>query len=89
MSTTAPQCPPSQAVVERVADAENVDPLALDVPLYDAVDPDALDALFGPTDGAPRTTGRVTFVYYGHTVVVASDGTVTLPDERAAPATPL
>lgn len=89
MSPKATQHSPSQAVVERVADAENVDPLALDVPLYDAVDPDALDALFDPTVGKPSTTGRVTFEYYGHTVVVASDGTVTLPNERAAPAKPV
>ena len=32
--------PISQAVVETVADAENVDPIDIEVPLFDVVDPD-------------------------------------------------
>jgi len=63
-------------VVERVARAEGVDPLDLNAPLYDAIDPDALETLFRP-DGAP-TGGRLAFEYCGHTVVVSGDGSVSL-----------
>lgn len=83
MSQKQPTEPPSQAVIELVAEAEDVDPVDLDVPLYDAVDPEALDALFESTAGSSRLNGQTTFEYLGHTVVVASDGTVELADEVA------
>lgn len=67
--------PLSQVVVEAVASAEGVDPLDLEVPLYDAVDPDALDALF--RSGA-TVDGRVEFEYHGYEVTVTGDGHVTL-----------
>jgi Halobacterial output domain 1 len=48
-------------------------------PLYDHVDPDALNALFAPlTDGTPRSTGQVAVAYAGYHVVVAHDGAVEL-----------
>lgn len=81
MRTQATHQSLSQAVVEAVADAEDVDPLDLGAPLYDVIDPDALDALFGTTHEGGRRTGRVTFEYCGHTVVVASDGAVTIADD--------
>lgn len=70
--------PLSQAVVESVARAEGVDPLDLEVPLYDAVDPDALDALF-QQDGTSGD-GRIQFSYYGYRVTVTGAGHVTLDD---------
>ncbi|WP_435177183.1 HalOD1 output domain-containing protein [Halorussus sp. AFM4] len=45
-------------------------------PLYRAVDPDALDALFEPTAEGVQRDGRVTFSYAGCTVTVSSDGVV-------------
>lgn len=36
----------STTVVSALAAAENVNPIDLDVTLYDVIDPDALDALF-------------------------------------------
>jgi hypothetical protein len=68
--------PPSQAVVEAVASAEGLDPLELPVPLYDAIDPDALDALFQDDD----TDGRVEFSYYGYDVTVTDVGDVRLEE---------
>lgn len=65
----------SQVVVEAVASAEGVDPLDLEVPLYEAVDPDALDALF---QSGTTVEGRVEFEYYGYEVAVTGDGCVTL-----------
>ncbi|MDS0281443.1 HalOD1 output domain-containing protein [Haloarcula onubensis] len=66
------------AIVETVADEEGVDPTELDVPLNDAVDVGALEALFAPrADGAQRR-GRVAFDYCGYRVVVDSDRRVSV-----------
>lgn len=55
---------PSVAAVEALASVEGVDPLELDVALYDHVDPEALDALI---DGEKPRSIRVTFsVGYYH-----------------------
>jgi len=62
------------AVVEAVS-ASTGRPVTDLPPLYDAVDPDALDALFA----GRSVDGRVRFRYAGHVVEVRSDRTVTLP----------
>lgn len=68
--------PLSERVVAKVAETMNVDPTELD-PLYEAVDADALDALFSPKmDGTPRTRGSIDLTYCEHRVSVGSDGTV-------------
>lgn len=60
------------AILDIVADREGVDVGELP-PLYDAVDPDALESLFAPTrTGSPRT-GRVEFTYAGYVVALVSD----------------
>lgn len=64
---------PSVRVVEAVADAAGVDALELDANLYEYVDPEALDKLFGP-DGAGPTDGRITVPFGAYSVVVESDG---------------
>lgn len=68
---------PSLAVVETIASREGVDSAELDVPLYEAVDPDALDALFRKAPAA-RSGGpvRIEFTYCGYRVTVGSDGSV-------------
>jgi len=88
MSSTAMHQPLSQAIVETIAENEDVDPLALD-PLYEVIDPDALDSLFAETNRSPRSDGKITFEYAGHTVVVNSDGTVRLADELTSVEEPL
>lgn len=80
MGPTAANRSLSHAVVEAVAEAEGVDPVALRTPLYEAIDPDALDAVFEPADESAPLDGRVSFEYYGYTVAVGSDGAVTLAD---------
>jgi len=57
-----------ESVIYAVANAVGVDPIDLD-PLYDTIDPEAVDALFD--DGFE---GRLAFTYEGHDVVVTSDG---------------
>lgn len=63
----------SERIIQTVAETTNSDPLEL-TPLYDAVDPEALDALI---DG--MSDGEISFTYAGHEVTAKSDGTVYLP----------
>jgi hypothetical protein len=70
----------SEAVIEAVARRAGVDPLELGTPLYDAVDPDELNALLDGTARPNRSPVEVTFEYYGYTVTVDGDRTVTLTE---------
>ncbi|SFC56178.1 hypothetical protein SAMN05444422_110124 [Halobiforma haloterrestris] len=83
--------PPSQRVVTKIAEADDVEPATLEPPLYSTIDPDALDALV--ESGDADTT--VSFAYHGYEVRVDGTGEVTLtetdtgtgtgsPDERAS-----
>lgn len=68
--------PPSRVVPRLVASLLEVDPLELP-PLYDAMDPDALDALFANDDGLSSTrAGTVSFPYADCTVFVDGTGRV-------------
>lgn len=62
----------SVAVCLSVAEAEGVDPVELDLPLSDVIDPDALDRLF------LEESGQVSFEYHDYEVTVSGDGSVTL-----------
>jgi len=62
--------PISGQIVEAVAEAKDVSSMDLK-PLYETVDPDAIDALF-----RTGTAGRVEFVYEGCEVLVHADGDV-------------
>ncbi|OLZ42264.1 hypothetical protein A6E15_15390 [Natrinema saccharevitans] len=54
-------------------------------PLYAAVDPEALDDLFGDGSGTAGTPDRVTFTYHGYEVTVTGDRRIGLERlERAA-----
>lgn len=65
----------SQAVVDAVARREKVEPENLEPPLYEAVDPDALDSLF---EDNHTSRGTISFMYKGYRVVVDSTGAVRL-----------
>lgn len=69
----------SLRVVEAVATLYDVDSTDLD-PLYSVIDPDALDALFAPTQADRRLTGEVTFQYENLVISVHGDGTIRLSD---------
>lgn len=64
----------SEAVVTAVANIRETDPISLD-PLYEKIDPDALDDLFLSV-GEPVTppTGSIRFSYAGHVVVINEHG---------------
>ncbi|MFC6763929.1 HalOD1 output domain-containing protein [Natrinema soli] len=64
---------PVFAVVSAVVDAEEVDPAELP-PLYEAIDPEALNDLF--TSRSESSVGKVEFQYAGHDVVVRGTGEV-------------
>lgn len=70
--------PVSQTVVSAVADLTGSEPRSLE-PLYHAVDPDALNALF-ESDGLEfdRSPSRVAFSYCGCDVEITGDGVVTI-----------
>lgn len=64
----------STRVVTEVAAAKGVSPIDMQPPLYDTIDPDALDSLF---DGTTRT-GTISFSYLGFDVTVESTGDVSV-----------
>lgn len=70
--------PVSGRVVQTVADRADSDPLELP-PLYESVDPDALDAFVRGT-----ADGRVEFRYAGYAVTVDSRGEVEVEEPLAA-----
>lgn len=64
-------------VIQTVAETTSTDPLELP-PLYDTIDPDALDSLV-----EDMTTGTISFNYTGLDITVHSDGTVIINDPPA------
>ena len=66
--------PASHAVVERVAACEDVEPTELD-PLYEVVDPEAVDRL-AETTVRRGSTLEMAFSYHGHDVTVTGEGVV-------------
>lgn len=77
--------PLSVKVVRKVAEKDGVDPTELDAPLYDVINPEALDELFEPRRNGERRAGTVEFTYHGYEIVVEhgdDDGgpTITLEE---------
>jgi adenosylmethionine-8-amino-7-oxononanoate aminotransferase len=63
---------PSEAVLYKIADQENIDAENLNHSLVEVIDPDALDELFR------GNTGSVSFEYHGYLVTVDHSGKVSL-----------
>ncbi|WP_423745886.1 HalOD1 output domain-containing protein (plasmid) [Haladaptatus sp. SPP-AMP-3] len=69
----------STAVVMALTDITGGDPSDIGVPLYDVIDPDALDNLFSDKhDGSPRTGGKVVFTILDYEVTVQSYGEIVV-----------
>ncbi|WP_226008062.1 HalOD1 output domain-containing protein [Natrinema salinisoli] len=64
---------PVYAVVSAVSEASGLDMVELP-PLYDAINPDALNALF--TSRAEPAVNKISFEYAGYDVVVRGTGAV-------------
>lgn len=78
-----PDEPPSRSVIRAVAGVQGTDPTELQ-PLYEAIDPDALDRVFDGTQGRsrPLADGAVSFRFAACQVTVRADGrTVVEPDD--------
>lgn len=58
----------STHVVKAVAEITQTDPLSVEPPLYEEIDPDALDNLF-----EANAAFRIRFSYAGHDVEIRSD----------------
>jgi len=67
---------PSRAVIETVAAHQGVEPTDLEVPLFEAIDPDALDELLGADGREYAPPIEVEFTYDGYHVTVGSDGSI-------------
>ena len=68
----------SERILDAVGRREGSHPLEFDRPLYDAIDPDALDALF--RSGTEDVT--VEFAYLGYRIVVKGDGEIDVRDRE-------
>ncbi|MCU4971408.1 hypothetical protein OB955_01460 [Halobacteria archaeon AArc-m2/3/4] len=76
---------PSLTVIDRVAELEGEDPVDLTPPLYDAIDPEALDSLFQSSRfERAETVETVQFTYLGYDVRVQSGGEVIVADTDSA-----
>ncbi|WP_415381658.1 HalOD1 output domain-containing protein [Halosimplex sp. TS25] len=68
----------TEAVLDAVAERAGVGVLDLSIPLYDAVDPDALNAFYRACDDEESAT--VSFTYYGYDIEVSGSGRVVLAE---------
>jgi hypothetical protein len=70
---------PTEAVLRALSAVEGVEPTEIDPPLYETVDPDALDRLLGdPVVGDPGGVVVVRFCVSGYRVVIKNNGEVTI-----------
>lgn len=74
----------SEAIVTEIADAEGVSPLDVSPPLYEAIDPDALEAVIASMQSQPTEQGgRLEFAYSGYDVTVTEDSSVAVASREA------
>ncbi|MFC7139875.1 HalOD1 output domain-containing protein [Halosimplex aquaticum] len=64
---------PIPRIVDAVAEAEDVEPVTLDPPLAEVVDPDAVERL---VEDSTASDLEVRFAYRGHDVVVDDSGRI-------------
>ncbi|WP_254764075.1 HalOD1 output domain-containing protein [Natrinema marinum] len=80
----APSQTLTEAVVEAIASASGLDTLEIADefgPLYDVIDPSALDSLFQSGGGPSPAVGSVTFEYGDYRVTVDETGRVELAEQ--------
>lgn len=74
----------STAIVRRIASIEGVEPTALP-PLYEWIDPDALDALFASRPSGRDRAGRIGFPYLDYDIAVDCEDETTITIARRNP----
>lgn len=81
--TTTDRLEVCQTVVADVAAALDKKPEELQTPLYDVIDPEAVERVFeGTDDNDPTITGYISFEYIGCSVTVSSTGEVKVSPPR-------
>lgn len=70
---------PSLGVVETIAEMQSSDPTTQD-PLYDAVDPDALNGLFRHSQRDEDAELNISFTYAGYDVTISAVTEATRDD---------
>lgn len=63
----------SEHVIEAIANHVGVDPLELEVPLGEVIDPDALNSIFTSPFDERRHSGTLEFAYESYRVTVVSE----------------
>ncbi|WP_340674443.1 HalOD1 output domain-containing protein [Natrinema zhouii] len=58
-----------EQIISEVATRKGTDPIELP-PLFEAVDPDALEAIFAPTEQGGKRVGQIQFPYAGYEITV-------------------
>ena len=77
------ESPPSIAVIRKVATLEGVDPTELP-PLYDSIDPEALDSLLEKrADHSTDEAVSIEFTYGEYSIVVDSTGAIDVTGTNA------
>jgi hypothetical protein len=76
--------PISERIVEALATVENVEPDELGARLYDSVDPEALDSVYG-TAAERSERLRLAFTIGDYEVVVSDDGCVLVRERLDGP----
>ncbi|OVE83165.1 HalOD1 output domain-containing protein [Natronolimnobius baerhuensis] len=76
---------PSMRIVQQIADSSAVDPLDLEPPLHEILDPEALDSLIESMAQQPAPAGAsLEFVYREHRISVDGTGSVTVTAVESA-----
>ncbi|MFC4436679.1 MULTISPECIES: HalOD1 output domain-containing protein [Natrialbaceae] len=71
------RCTIGLAIVRAVADRRGVESSELP-PLYDWVDPEALERVFDPPASDPTSERRFVFDYAGHTITVEQEDSLSI-----------
>ena len=71
----------STRVIREIAGREGIDPIDVTPPLYEVIDPEALDSLFHPGASSNTSNGTIRFSYSGYRVTVQSTGHISIAPE--------
>lgn len=75
--------PLSEKILDEIAEREDVPPVDLEPPLYDAIDPEALDSFFRNHGRETVDSARqIVFRYAGYDVSVSGDGEVEIEERK-------
>lgn len=72
----------STVIIQEMVEATGVEPSNIPEPLYESINPDALEELFHPLpDEADQKNRKVAFVFAGHYITVRGDGRIRIESE--------